>query len=221
MINEFLADKWSTILFSSFGLGLLLTAVTAVINHPVLHLLLAVVFISLALFFFFLKKYLFLRKITKDGATYELDPSKKAIIFTIGFRSAEENSILFKVFEKVRPEFVGFLETKETNNKGIVASIVQKLQLPEDNYKTMVVDPTNINEIKTSTNLIVNWLCTFKLNIKDILLDLTASTALMSVASFMASDELQMDTLYIYSKYLNNLPVDGTQKTISVRCFEP
>ncbi len=219
-VRSYFVEKWAEMLFFIFGLELILAVLVAVINSKLVLLLIALLSILTTILVFQIKDYLFYRRVTKDGLIIKLDSPRKAIIFTIGFRSHDNDSILYKVYEKLKPELVGFLGTQATNEKGIVAAIVQRLELQRESYKSMLVDPTNINEIKTSTKLMVDWIKGKSVNEKEILLDLTAGTALMSVASFMAADELHIDTLYLYSEYKNNLPIEGTQKPILIREFE-
>jgi hypothetical protein len=38
----------------------------------------------------------------------------------------------------------------------------------------------------------------------------------MSVASYIAADENQIDTQYIYSEYRDNKPIEGSQKALIV-----
>lgn len=219
-LRNFLFDKWAEMLFFIFGVELILTVFIALINSKIILILLGGLFILTTILIFVIKDFLFIKRVTRDGLIIKLDSPRKAIIFTVGFRSAFDDSILYRVHEKLKPELVGFLETQETNEKGIVHSIVQKLQLENDKFKTMMVDPTNIDEIKMTTKLIVDWFKQKNINEDEILLDLTAGTALMSVASFIAADEQHIDTLYLYSEYEKNLPIKGTQKPILIRSFE-
>lgn len=219
-LRLFFTDKYFEILFSVFGLGFILNAINIKIKSPVIYILLAGIFILSAILIYLIRRYLFFKRITKDGLVFDFDSPRRAIIFTVGFRSALDDSILYKVYEKLQPEFIGFLETKETREKNIVKTIVERLNIQESDYKTEVVDPNDVKEIKAKTQILVDWFKKEKISGNEIVLDLTASTAVMSVASFMAADELNIDTLYLYSQYKDNKPIEGTQKPILIRKFE-
>lgn len=149
-----------------------------------------------------------------DGEAIEI--KRRGVIFTVGLKSHEANSIVMKAIKKMSPQYCGFIGTDKTFGSNIGKIIAQTFNLGEEFYREKAVDPTNVREIKEDTVHLIHWMIDRGLSKEEIVVDVTGGTAIMSVASYMAADENKVDTQYIYSEYRDNKPIEGTQKALIV-----
>jgi uncharacterized membrane protein len=188
-------------------------------NSPNTLLVIALALVFLLLVYFWVRDY---RRTHRDLTLGEMVAFKKArrgVIFTLGLRSAERGSIIYLVHEALRPEYIGFLGTPQT--KSFVEEIVRELNLQAGAYKTEVWDITEIDEGKTKTSLVIDWMRKRGLRESEIVLDITGGTATMSVAAFMAAEERRVDCQYIQSRYdaVKNVYVKESQKPILITSY--
>ena len=206
------------VLYFAFGLNFIFNAIQACVHSIWITLLMGLVFIAGAAFLRAWSKYRSSSKMKREGFIYEFDKKKRGIIFTVGYRSAEDNSIIYPVCQRMKPEFIGFIETADTRKKEVIDQIAEKLSLKDSNFKRVEVDPIDVVEIQKSTSILIDWMKRKGLSRQDILLDLTAGLATMSVASFISADEASVDMQYVFSTvYKDNKPVDDTQKAVLIR----
>jgi hypothetical protein len=155
---------------------------------------------------------------------------RRGVIFTLGPRSANRASVVHQVIDALRgieggvkPEFLGFLGTPQTDQAGIVELLCDDLTIPPVNVKSETCEPTDVFEGKAKAALIIEWIFRQGLNERDIVLDLTGGKATMSVAAFIAADEKRIDSQYIDSQYDSekNQIKPGSQKQILITRYLP
>lgn len=150
------------------------------------------------------------------GRMVAFEKTRQGVIFTLGLRSADEGSIIYLVEKALQPQFIGFLGSPETRQ--VIEKLVRELDLSEGAYKAETWKITEIEEGKTKTALVIDWMHKQGLREKDIVLDITGGTVTMSVAAFMAAQERQIDCQYIQSRYdpVQNVYVKESQKPLLI-----
>jgi hypothetical protein len=144
--------------------------------------------------------------------------SRRGIIFTVGLQSHTSDSPLNKVINTLKPEFFGFIETQRTINEKIVNSIVTNNSIKDGHFKSTLVDPTNIDEIRTNVSNLVKWMLGQGISSEDIVVDLTGGTATVSVAAFTTAAENGIETQYVFSQFDDkNRPIPNTQQLILLK----
>jgi len=219
-LKHFLKDKWLEIFIIAIGIQLMTNAVCIFFgNRPLLILMTAIVLLLLVILA--TSGYDIIKTKKKIiGECIDLNVKRRGVVFTIGLKSHDANSTVMKVIKKLSPEYCGFIGTKKTFESYVGKTIAQNVGLKEDFYKEKVVDPTNIKEIKDDTIHLIQWMLDKGLARSDVVVDITGGTATMSVAAYIAADENRIDTQYIYSEYLDNKPVEGSQKALMVSRYE-
>ncbi len=220
ILRAFFRDKWLEIAIVAICFQLITNAVSMLLgNSPIVIILFALgILLMIAVVTSGAEMIRTRRRLV--GEALALDMLRKGIIFTVGLRSHQEDSTVLKVFRALKPEFCGFLGTSRTEKDRVVEGIVEKVGLAPDRYKTISVDPINIRGIKDDTAHLIRWLLSQGLSEREIAVDLTGGTAIMSVAAFMAADELKVDTQYIASEFdQSNKPIPGTQRALVVSSY--
>jgi hypothetical protein len=147
--------------------------------------------------------------------------SRRGVIFTLGLKGAEKNSVPRWVLDRLKPEFVGFLGTPETDAAGIVERLAADYDLEPAWRKSESWVPTAFAEGKIKAGLVIDWMREQGVDSCDIVLDLTGGLVPMSLVASLAAQERQVDCQYIVSKYDQKLGqvIDGTQRPILVTQF--
>ncbi|MCA1592024.1 MAG: hypothetical protein LC754_05120 [Acidobacteria bacterium] len=218
-LRQFFADKALELLVAGVCLQLALAAVAVwLANSPAIMLLLALSVLLLLFVFTGVKELRARRKRPQIGGEEALQVPRKGVIFTLGLHSAKPGSVVYLVVDKLKPEFIGFLGTPETEKAEVVKTLCRALELPEGKCKSESWKPTAIREGKIKTGLVLDWMLEQYVSESNVVLDLTGGTATMSVAAFMAAEERRIDCQYIYSKFdvSKNQIVPGSQEAILI-----
>ncbi|MGA9097790.1 MAG: hypothetical protein WB392_02525 [Methanotrichaceae archaeon] len=141
--------------------------------------------------------------------------SRKGLIFTVG---GQDDTLRISL-DKQKPGFIGFICSDQTRDKACQLS--KELGFDTDHYKLEEVDPRDIHEIRTKTEIILNWMTKKGLRPADIAIDITGGTKTMSVGIFLVAEEKRIDSQYIFCRqYVNNKCVNGTQEALLISDFE-
>ncbi|MDN3515856.1 MAG: hypothetical protein NG747_15885 [Candidatus Brocadia sp.] len=219
-LKIFFKEKWLEIVVIAIFIQLITNAIFAYFgNKPLLIICSATVLLLLT--FFVINVYENIKakkKVIGGGVDFSI--KRRGIIFTIGLRSHDINSTVMKVIKKLSPQYCGFIGTEKTLEANVGKTIAQTVDLKKDFYREKSVDPTNIKEIKEDTIHLIQWMVDKGLSKKDIVIDITGGTAIMSVAAYIAADENRIDTQYIYSDFRDNKPMEGSQKALMISKYE-
>ncbi|MBW2662209.1 MAG: hypothetical protein JRD93_09525 [Deltaproteobacteria bacterium] len=218
-LKKFFKDKWLEIAIIAIAIQLITNAISVFLgNRPLLIMFTAIGLILLIVLVTSASDAM--KATNKIIGGVDLNIQRRGIIFTIGLKSHDANSTIMKVIKKLSPQYCGFIGTDRTIKANIGKTIAQSAGLQEHFYREKSVDPTNIREIREDTMHIIQWMLDNGLSTNDLVVDITGGTAIMSVAAYIAADEKRVDTQYIYSKYRDNKPVDGSQKALMVSRYE-
>jgi hypothetical protein len=218
-IRQFFASRLMEIVIIGFCVQLLVTAFAIWVgNRPSLIVISAAVLFILLVTAIGVRELHSRRRRPVIGEEKAFELPRKAVIFTLGLNSDKPGSVVDLVMNRVRPEWVGFLGTPATDQAGIVSTICQRFSLPPERIKSESWEPTEINDGRVKTLLVIDWLKRKELVPSEMVVDLTGGTATMSVAAFMAAQECEVDCQYIYSEWDRdkNLLKPGTQRPILV-----
>jgi hypothetical protein len=158
-----------------------------------------------------------LSKITQKGST-EPSPAfeiaRKGVIYTAG---KQTDTIRFSL-DNQKPQYAGFLCSRMSES--YIEDLIKTMGIDESNYQKKPVDPQNVAENRTETQLLVSWMLSRGLKSADIVIDVTGGMTTMSVGAFSMADELKIDTQYIKSDFdENNKPIKNTQRGVFVKRY--
>jgi hypothetical protein len=198
-------------------IGLVLGNVPALVgNNPNVALVVALAIALLLVVHLWARNYQKTHVNLTLGEMIAFKKKRRGVIFTLGLRSADKGSVIYLIQKALQPEYIGFLGTPQTEK--LVEAIVRELNLKVGTYKTEAWEMTEIDEGKTKTSLVIDWMGKQGLGKSEIVLDITGGTATMSVAAFMAAQERQIDCQYIQSRYdeIKNEYVKESQKPVLI-----
>jgi len=217
MFNYF-KSQWESVLITVIWLPTILTVLMSgyIIFGIVLTLIgLLVLWIIYSLIEKF--KKLELEKLEKMQPTFGGSASnikRKGIIFTVG---KQVDTISYSI-KGLSPSCIGFICTKETFNIINPATFLANYNV--DSLKYEIVDPIDINDIRTKTKIIIDWMLKNGLENKDIALDPTGGLTSMSLGAYSAAYERQIDAQYVLSDFdNNNKPIPNTQKLMLLSSY--
>jgi hypothetical protein len=177
-------------------IGFIFGIVPAIVgNSPNTLMVIVLVLVSLLMIYFWVRDQRRNREKLRLGKMIAFQKPQEGVIFTLRLRSAERGSIIYLVYEALKPKFIGFLVTSQTQR--VVEEIVRRLILEERTYKTESWEITGIDEGKTKTSLVIDLMGKQGLQGKDIVLDITGGTATMLVAATSSQDTKCHKNVYI------------------------
>ncbi|MGH8884984.1 MAG: hypothetical protein ACRDYX_07405 [Egibacteraceae bacterium] len=154
------------------------------------------------------------------GEAADPEQPRRGLVLTLSLRSAEPGSVALRTIERLRPEYVGLLGSQITDTQRISARLVQALARSarlDPVVRSEIVDPVDVNDCKHATARLIQWMLDQGLTREDILLDLTAGTAVMSLGAFLSSEEFRVDTQYEASDYDDRMQrIPGSERPIYV-----
>ncbi len=215
-LKAFCKSKWLEIAVVAIGIQLMTNAVSIFLGNRPLLIIVTAIGLILLIALVTSASDLMREKYKTIGEGDALAVKRRGIIFTVGLRSHDSNSTVIKVIKKLTPQYCGFIGTEKTFENNVGKTVAQNVGLKENFYREKAVHPTNIKEIKEDTVHLIQWMIDRGLSKDDIVVDITGGTAIMSVASYIAAAENQVDTQYIYSEYRDNKPIEGSQKALIV-----
>ncbi len=157
---------------------------------------------------------------SKTGELTAFKKKRRGVILTLTPNSLASDSVARMVLEKLRPEYVGFLGTQQTEDREIASTLKKEFQFSDDHYKSKHFVPTDISAGVTKTGDVIDWMIKEEgLSRSEVVVDITAGTATMSVSAFIAAEERQIDCQYIYSEYDRDKHqvIPGTQLPILIK----
>jgi hypothetical protein len=219
-LRQFLAEKGLEIIVVAISIPLVLAALAVwLANRPAFMLLLGMSFLMLYLIFISIRDFRERRRRPPDiGQLAAFQVQRRGIVFTLGLNSNNPESVVNIVLEQLKPEFVGFLGTPETDESNMVGNLCSVLRLQKAQCKSEVWELAEIEEGKIKTGMVIDWMLKQGLGKREIVLDLTGGTVAMSVAAFMAAEERRIDCQYIYSEFhkIKKELIPGSQKPILI-----
>jgi len=215
-IKGIIKDKWFEMVVGALGMNLLSTAFAVFVdNNPLVLLFSFGTIVVLVMLASIMRKRLAhpLPTIFQGRA---LAVHRKGVVLTIGLHSDKTGSPCLKVIDRFKPKFCALIGTEMTFKHDVGRRIIQQSGINAESFKEEIIDPTNLDNIKDSTMMLIHWMMGKGLGSRDIVVDITGGTATMSVAAYNAAGELEIDTQYVYSEYdqSRNKAVDGTQKAL-------
>ncbi len=218
-LKNFFKNKWLEIAVVAIAFQLITNAVSIFLNNKPLALILtAVGLILLIVLVTSAYDAVTGRKKIESFVDTNFNINRKGIIFTLGISSHLPSSAQMKVMNTLKPQLVGFLTTSDIEtNRNVVEHIVTAKNLSNDRFRKKEVDPTNIKEIRESTSHVIEWMLK-SISRKDIVVDITGGTAVMSCGAYQAAEEYGVDVQYIFSDYdyNQNKVISDTQKALIV-----
>ncbi len=206
---HFLRFHWKEVLL----VNLFPQCVIAAIYSFKLSVLMATVFIGLALMALIFGAFGILaqQKSPLRGEAIAFQIPRKGMIFTVGMRPDTIRMSL----DKRRPDYIALICSSKSEL--MADELLAEFGYDEDHYKKEIVDPQKIEEIRTKTGLIIDWLTEKGLEADQIAADITCGMTTMSVAVFSVTEERQIDSQYIKSQYDEKIqPIKGTQEAVFV-----
>jgi hypothetical protein len=87
-----------------------------------------------------------------------------------------------------------------------------------ENSIKKLVNSNEIKDVRTETGLVLDWMASKGLKMKDIAADITGGTTTMSVGVFSMTEERGVDSQYIFCRQYDekNRCVNGTQEAVFV-----
>ncbi|ODS30934.1 MAG: CRISPR-associated protein [Candidatus Scalindua rubra] len=219
-LTSFIKEKWLEIAIIAIAIQLITNAFSIFLENKPVVIASAAIALLLVVAIVVSVSSIIQSKRRKIGEGKALSIKRKGVIFTIGFTSHLSNSPALKVIKTLRPQYCAFIGTQQTLESQVGKSIAKAANIGKDEYREKAVEPTNIREIKEDTEHLINWMLDQGLSLKDIVVDITSGTSIMSIAAHIASDERTVDTQYVYSEYKDNKPVPETQKALLVSKYE-
>lgn len=160
----------------------------------------------------------YLRRKTVSFVDEKFNIPRRGVIFTLGIIRNLGESAQMQVINTLKPELFGFVTTMDIEqNLEVVGNFVNSIHIEASEYKKAEVDPTEITEIKDGVSHIIMWMLK-KVDRKDIVVDITGGTAVMSCGAYLAAKEFGVDVQYVYSDYdfSKNCFIPNTKKALIV-----
>ncbi|MBX2990251.1 MAG: hypothetical protein KF749_03675 [Bacteroidetes bacterium] len=149
-----------------------------------------------------------MRRSTLDGSE-AFAIHRKGVIYTVG----KSKDLLLASYERQRPEYVGFLCTKESEARAM--DTVNEFGISVEHWDKQEVDPWDIKSVHASTGKLLQFMEGKKLSHEESVLDLTGGLTTLSIDAFKAAEEHGVDTQYIRSEYdTNGKRISGTEVAI-------
>jgi hypothetical protein len=145
------------------------------------------------------------------GENVAFQVQRRGLIFTVGGQLDTVRTAL----RRQKPEYLALICSDRT--EGIANQLRGEFDFDEEHFKKEIIDPYNIEEIRSKTEIILNWLTEKGLRPEEIVADITGGMTTMSVGVFSATEEKRIDSQYIRSQYdEKNKPIPGTQEAIFI-----
>jgi hypothetical protein len=221
LLQRFFQEKWLEIAIVAICFQLLTSGVALYLgDRPVTLIVTAIVVLLLvSLGTVAAEQWRARRRLTGGEFRWGRE-EKRGVVFTLGLRSHESSGTVMKMIRTIKPTYVAFLATRATAKANITAAIVDQAALSDDHWREKIVDPTNVSEVRDDTKHLINWMETCGLPTSEILVDITGGTAVVSVGAFIAADDAKVDTVYVYSEFKDNKPIEGSQRPLRIASYK-
>jgi len=136
---------------------------------------------------------------------------RMGMIFTVG---NQLDTIRFAI-DNQKPKFIGLICSSASEEKAnsLKEELVLK-GLDKENIMKKEVDPKNIVDIRAMTASILTWMKSKGLPDSEIAIDITGGLTTMSAGAFDVCEGKNIDSQYIFSKYINTKVVMNTKDAI-------
>lgn len=138
---------------------------------------------------------------------------RRAIVCTVGMQL----DTLTYAIEGLQPSYIGFLCTEASWS--VVDDIVTQCRLAEGHWRREIVDPQNLDDIRTKGAILLAWLRQQGVSTEEIVVDPTGGLTPMSLGLFSIAQEETIDSQYVRSLYQKNRPIPGTQEVVLLSRF--
>ncbi|VVB63523.1 CRISPR-associated protein (Cas_Cas02710) [uncultured archaeon] len=157
---------------------------------------------------------LYRRRLPMHGDNVAFKVPRRGLIFTVG----RQMDTIRMALQMRKPEFIAFICSMETESDAI--RLAEDFGYDKAHYKKEVVDPYNVKEIRTKTEVVLDWLLEKDLKTTDVAADITGGTTTMSVGVFSMTEDRMVDSQYIRSQFdEQNKRIDGTQEAVFVSYY--
>jgi len=221
LLQRFFQEKWLEIAIVAICFQLLTSGVALYLgDRPLTLIVTAIVVLLLVAVGTVAAEQWRARKRLIGGEFQWGSDVKKGVIFTLGLRGHEDSGTIMKMIRAVKPNYVGFLASQATAKADITASIVSRCALSDSQWREKIIDPTNVSEVRDDTKHLISWMQSCGLPNSELLVDITGGTAVVSVGAFMAADEAKVGTVYVYSQFKDNKPIEGSQRPLRIASYD-
>ncbi|MGH9890493.1 MAG: hypothetical protein ACREA0_00610 [bacterium] len=212
-LPHFLQSQWEQIVWTVVWIPLVLTALVA---GDITFFILSFIGggISLIALYSLIDKIRKRRQPSFGGEASGIH--RIGLIFTVGL----QGDTITYVLRGQNPQWVGFLCTEQTLN--VVETLVRDRGLKPDHWRREIVDPRDIDDIRTKTDLIFYWMLQKGLKTEKVALDPTGGMTPMSLGAYSVAQERQIDSQYVRSEYdEQNRPIPGSQELVFLSRYTP
>jgi hypothetical protein len=218
-LAHYFRDHWLEIAVIGIGLPLVVIVVAEFVhNNPgELGMLTILFFVSVALAAWITERRN--RPVVGGMQQWEHLRREGALILTLGLKSHEDGSTILKVIREARPRLVGFVGTQATAANSVAKTVAEKAGLAVDSWRELIVDPTNVTEVRAHVQQLIGWMEGKGVPRSKLLVDLTGGTAVVSVGAYMAAADAKVDTIYVWSQYHENKPLEGSQRVLPIATY--
>jgi hypothetical protein len=155
------------------------------------------------------------RKKALYGASEAFHAPCQALIFTVG---RQKDTILLAM-EVQQPSWLGLICTRQTEE--LAHEVAQASGFDAEQVQVELVDPWSVVEVRAKTAFLLDWLARHGVPPRQISVDITGGTSIMSAGAFSMASERQINTQYVRSDYdQDNQPLPGSQRGVFVAQFE-
>jgi hypothetical protein len=144
---------------------------------------------------------------------------ESGIIRTLGLKNHDEGSTVPKALREAQPRVVGSVWTQATAANSIAKTAVGKADMAPDSWRELTIDPTNIVAVRAHVQQLIGWMEGKGVSRSKLLIDLTGATAVVSVGAYMAAADARVDTIYVWSQYQDNEPLEGPRRVLPIATY--
>jgi hypothetical protein len=209
----FIKTRWDEILILGIAIQLFVWSLTT--GDLTLILVVTISLVALLILIYVIVDRISRNKVMKTiGENTAFELPRRGMIFTIG---KQASTIEFAIKHQ-KPQFVGLVCTDATES--IAEQIIIQSGIAASNIRKRLVDPYNIQEIRTTTDSLIHWMQEEGLTRPDIVTDVTGGLTPLSLGVYSAAHDQNVDTQYVRSRYdEQNKVIAGTQEGILIVHF--
>jgi hypothetical protein len=193
-MRAFFQERWAELLIAGVWLQSVVSAIFTG-NLTVMALTAFGGLALLALIFVVVERLRQSSRHPEWGGQGAFDINREAVVFTVG---GQTETIEFALGHQ-KPEWVGMICSWQTDAKA--DGLKAKLGLDDDHVRKVVVNAFVAEDVREGLDSILRWLATKHVNTKDIAVDITGGTSIMSAGAYSRAAEQKIDCQYVQSNY--------------------
>lgn len=223
---RYLREEWANVLVTGIAIPIALTVILTG-NWVVMAITLPGLF-GMVLAVFVLAERFRQRQPKTIGESGALQIPRRGMVFLVGRQTATlELTLDWLQAHQQMPAHFGFVYSAASRAE--MEALVAHYELSN---RTKLdwgqVDPFDVKDVSTSTQKLLRWLIDdCNLAEREIVVDVTGGTTLMSLGAFLAAEggyarkkpAWRIETQYLKSDYRENKPVPGTQEWILLKRY--